>query len=193
MKAIAINGSPRPGGNTEILLERALDRLRAGGIECEQVRVGGKNIRGCIACGWCHEHKNGKCAIQDDCFQETFDKMKNADIIITGSPVYFGSATPELMALLDRAGYVGRPIGTFTRKIGGPVTVARRAGQNFTYAQLMFWFMINDFIMPGSSYWNVAFGRLKKEVLEDEEGLETVDRFGDNLLYLAQKLGPDRL
>ncbi len=67
--------------------------------------------------------------------------------------------------------------------------VARRAGQNFTFALLLFWYMINDMVVPGSSYWNVAFGRQAGEVADDREGLATIDRFGDNLAWLAGKLG----
>ena len=109
---------------------------------------------------------------------------------MVGSPVYFGSATPPLMALLQRAGYVARANGNLlSRKLGGPVAVARRAGQNFTFAQLLFWFMISDMIVPGSSYWNIAFGRLAGEVQNDAEGLQTVERFGENLAWLAGKIG----
>jgi len=115
--------------------------------------------------------------------------MTEADIIVVGSPVYFGSATPEIMALLDRAGFVSKQSGgLLSRKIGGPIVVARRAGQNFTFAQLLMWFMINGLVVPGSSYWNIAFGRQVGEVENDEEGLATVDRFAEKLAWLAEKL-----
>lgn len=188
MKALAINGSPRSGGNTEILLRHCLDKLADGGIETELVQIGGVCIRGCTACGLCRERKDGTCAIKTDEFHDYFNKMKEADIIIVGSPVYFGSATPELMALLDRAGYVGRPMGYFDRKIGGPLAVARRAGHNFTYAQLMYWFMLNNMIVPGSSYWNVGLARERGEIENDEEALKTIDGFAANLLWLSEKL-----
>lgn len=188
MKVLAINGSPRKGGNTEILLNRALTVLKEDGIEGEIIQVGGTPMRGCMACGHCHKVMDGTCAIKDDNFHEILLKMKEADIIIVGSPVYFGSATPELMALLDRAGYVGRSLGYFTRKVGGPITMARRAGQNFTYAQLMYWFMINEFIVPGSSYWNIGFGKEKGDVQSDTEANTTIERFAENLAWLAGKL-----
>jgi multimeric flavodoxin WrbA len=66
--------------------------------------------------------------------------------------------------------------------------VARRAGQNFTYGQLVYWFIINEMIVPGSSYWNVAFGAARGEVSEDCEGLQTVSRFAENLAWLAGKV-----
>ncbi len=187
IKALLINGSPRPQGNTYIMLETCAEVLQAANIETEIMQVGGRNIKGCTACGYCRKHQDGKCSISDD-FTECFAKIREADIVVTGSPVYFGSATPETMAFLDRAGYVGRPLGYFSRKIGGPLSVARRAGQNFTYAQLMYWYMINEFIVPGSSYWNVGFGREIGDVNSDEEGIKTVRRFAENLVWLSEKL-----
>lgn len=188
--ALAISGSPRHNGNTETLLRRCLDRLAGQGVRGELVSLAGLNIRGCEACGGCGEARDGSCpGLGDDDFTAVFEKMVRADIIVVGSPTYFGSATPVLMALLDRAGYVSRSNGhLFSRKIGGPIAVARRAGHNFTYAQLMFWYTINDMIVPGSTYWPVALAREPGSVLKDEEALETVDRFADNLAWLSQKL-----
>ncbi|OQC06732.1 MAG: 2-amino-4-deoxychorismate dehydrogenase [Candidatus Hydrogenedentes bacterium ADurb.Bin101] len=189
MYAIAINGSARPNGNTATLLRACLEVLEEGGISGELVQLAENPIRPCKACGTCFSRKDNTCIIAEDAFQQVYDKMRAADIILLGSPVYFGSATADLMALLDRAGYVGRANGNvFARKLGGPVVVARRAGQNFTLAQLLFWFMIMDMIVPGSSYWNIGFGRLQGEVSEDNEGIETVRHFAQNLVWLANKL-----
>jgi multimeric flavodoxin WrbA len=189
MKAIAINGSARPAGNTEILLKTCLATLAEEGIEGELIRLSEKTVVPCTACTKCFKNRDRKCIITEDDFHEVFNKMIAADIIIVGSPVYYGSATANVTALLDRAGYVSRANGNlFTRKLGGPVVVARRAGQNFTYAQLMFWFMINDMVVPGSTYWNIGFGREKGEVNEDKEAVETVIRFAQNLAWLAKKI-----
>jgi len=190
-QALAISGSPRRNGNTETLLRRCLDRLAGQGIRGELLSLAGLNLRGCTACGACGESRDGTCSgLSGDDFAPLFEKMLRADILIVGSPVYFGSATPELMALLDRAGYVAKANGNlFSRKIGGPLAVARRAGHNFTYAQLLFWYMINDMVVPGSSYWNVALAREPGAVAEDTEALETIDRFADNLAWLSGKLG----
>ncbi|HOD46034.1 MAG TPA: flavodoxin family protein [Opitutaceae bacterium] len=188
--ALAISGSPRLNGNTEQLLRRCLDRLATQGIPGELITLAGKTIHGCGACGGCRESKDSTCPGQSgDDFEAIFQAMLRADIIVVGSPVYFGSATPEMMALLDRAGYVAGSNGKlFSRKIGGPIAVARRAGHNFTYAQLLMWYMINDMVVPGSTYWNVALAREPGAVAQDAEGLATVDRFADNLAWLAKRL-----
>ncbi|MCL5103528.1 MAG: flavodoxin family protein [Armatimonadetes bacterium] len=189
MKAIGICGSPRSEGNTEILIKRCLGRMEQAGIETQFIPLRDKEIKPCIACGVCGERQDGTCVQKDDDFQGVLDAIRESDVIVVGSPVYFGSATAQITALLDRAGYVSRVNGNFlSRKIGGPIVVARRAGQNFTFAQLLFWFMINDMIVPGSTYWNIAFGRTPGEVENDTEGLVTVDRFADNLAWLAGKL-----
>ena len=90
--------------------------------------------------------------------------------------------------MLDRAGFVSRANGNlFSRKLGGPVAVARRAGQNFTYAQLMYWYMLADMIVPGSTYWNVGFGLAPGDIESDTEAFETIERFAENLAWLAKK------
>ena len=192
LSAVAISGSPRVNGNTDTLLHRCLDRLAAQGITSEFITLAGKLIRGCNACGACLETRDATCpGITEDDYQPIFEKMMRADIIVVGSPVYFGSAAPELIALLDRAGYVSRSSGNLlSRKLGGPIAVARRAGHNFTYAQLLMWYMINDMVVPGSSYWNVALAREAGAVNNDHEALATVDRFADNLVWLARSLKP---
>ena len=186
MKILAISGSPRQGGNTDMILRVALDVLEEKGIETEFISLAGKSILPCTACVACK--KAPRCTLKDD-FDSIFRAMIESDGFIVGSPVYFGSATPELVALLDRAGYVARHNGNlFNRKVGGPIAVARRIGQNFTVAQLLMWYMINGMIVPGSSYWNIAFGREKGEVMQDEEGLRTIRTFAENIAWLLEKI-----
>ncbi len=186
MKVLAVCGSPRNGGNTEAVLRVALDVLESRGIETELVPLAGKRIMPCTACMACRNAP--QCAIDDD-FDPVFRKLVDSDGFIVGSPVYFGSATPETMAFLDRAGYVARHNGNLlARKVGGPVSVARRIGQNFTVAQLLMWYMINGLVVPGSTYWNIAFGREKGEVMADDEGLRTIRNFADNVAWLLEKI-----
>jgi multimeric flavodoxin WrbA len=186
MKVIAITGSPRKNGNTEILAAHSLKAISEEGIDTEIVSLAGKEIRFCNACMACN--KKEECSIKDD-FQPVYEKMKEADGIILASPVYYGSCTALIKAFIERAGYVARfyPL-TLKGKVGGPLVVARRAGHNFTIAQLDLWFNIVGMVVPGSSYWNIAFGREKGEVSQDEEGLKTAWNFGKNVAFVLQKL-----
>jgi multimeric flavodoxin WrbA len=73
-------------------------------------------------------------------------------------------------------------------KVGGPIVVARRAGKTFTFAQLLFFFMSTGVIVPGSVYWNLAFGWERGEVKKDTEGVEEVKTFARRLAWLAKKI-----
>ena len=185
MKAIGIVGSPRKNGNTEILTRHTLKAIEEDGVDTELIRLTGLDIRPCTACMVCR--KEERCPIEDDMFP-LYTRMKEADAIILSSPVYFGAANPLLTALMDRAGYIALRERVFAGKVGGPLVAARRAGHNFTFAQIMFWFHIQGFFMPGSTYWNIAFGREKGEVEGDEEGLRTAWNFGKNVAFLTKKL-----
>lgn len=189
MKAIAVCGSPRANGNTQMILETACDVLKEKGVETELILLHKRLIKPCIACEKCKKLKDRTCSMKDDDFHPVLEKIIEADAFIVGSPVYFGSATSQTTSLLHRTGYVSRANDSFlSGKIGGPVVVARRAGQNFTYAQLLFFFTISEMIVPGSTYWNIAFGRNKGEVMDDEEGIETVRTFAKNIADLLFKI-----
>ncbi|MFC2047699.1 flavodoxin family protein [Chloroflexota bacterium] len=185
MKAIGVVGSPRKGGNTEILTRHTLEAIKEEGLTTELIRLAGRDIRPCNACMVCR--RDEWCPIEDDLFP-LYTKLKKADAIILSSPVYYGSATALLKAFMERTGYIGGPKKTFAGKVGGPLVVARRAGHNFTFAQIMCWFHILGFFMPGSTYWNIAFGRDKGEVSGDKEGLTTAWNFGKNIALLVKKL-----
>jgi multimeric flavodoxin WrbA len=187
MKVIGIVGSPRKNGNTELLTAHTLKAIAEEGLDTELISLSGLDIRGCTACMACS--KEELCSIDDDLFP-IYLKMKEADGIILASPVYYGSATALIKGLIERTGYISRYNGEpFKGKVGGPLVVARRAGHNFTIAQLTFWFQILGLVVPGSTYWNVAFGREKGEVSNDEEGMKTAWTFGKNMAFVVKKLG----
>jgi multimeric flavodoxin WrbA len=95
------------------------------------------------------------------------------------------------MCALQRIGYVARNNDNFLAgKVGGPVAVARRAGQTLTLQEMLMFFLINDMIVPGSSYWNLVYGRLPGEALNDEEGIATIRHFAANVAELIKKLHP---
>ncbi|MCS7119720.1 MAG: flavodoxin family protein [Nitrososphaerota archaeon] len=183
---VGIVGSPRIGGNTEIFVSEALKAAQAEGAETELLRLCDKEIRPCDGCFSCR--RTGECQIKDD-FQQVFEKMVKADGIILASPVYVGSSTPQIKALIDRAALVSGAKGRILEnKVGGAMVVARRAGHNFTFAELLFFFLHQGMIVPGSTYWNIAFGREKGDVLKDEEGLRTAANFGKKIVWLIKKI-----
>jgi multimeric flavodoxin WrbA len=189
VKVVAFNGSSRKNGNTALLIRRVLSVLEAEGIETELIQLAGKHIRGCNACRTCFSTKNNRCIIKDDNVNAYIQKMVKADGIILGSPVYFSMMSPELKALIDRAGYVALANDhIFKRKVGAAVVAVRRAGAIPTFDAINHFFLISQMIIPASSYWNVGVGRKKGDVENDEEGMQTMETLGKNMAWLIKKL-----
>jgi multimeric flavodoxin WrbA len=189
MKVVAFNGSSRKDGNTAILINYVLNELEHEGITTEMIQLAGKSIRGCTACRTCFEKKNQQCVIENDIVNDCIAKMIAADGIILGSPVYFSDLTSEMKALIDRAGFVGRANGDlYKRKVGAAVVAVRRAGAIHTFDSINHFFLINQVIIPGSSYWNIGIGREKGEVEKDAEGVQTMKTLGQNMAWLLKKI-----
>jgi len=189
MKVVAFNGSPIKDGNTAALIRYVLAELEKERIDTETVHIGGKSIHGCNACMKCFENKDQKCVIDSDIINNCIEKVIEADGIILASPTYFADLTPELKALIDRAGFVaGANDGLFKRKVGAAVVAVRRAGSIHVFDSINHLFTITQMIIPGSSYWNIGLGRAEGEVEKDEEGIRTMQTLGQNMAWLLKKL-----
>ncbi|MFO8235530.1 MAG: flavodoxin family protein [Bacteroidales bacterium] len=189
MKTLLFNGSPRENGNTAYLLNYMKEIFENYGAKTEFIQLGGQILRGCTGCRTCKETQNEKCVYDDDPINDYIQKMKHADAIIIGSPVYFSQMTTETKALIDRCGYTISGNGKFlSRKIGAGFAIARRAGMMPAFHSINDFFFINDMIVPGSSYWNVAVAKEKEEIANDTEGLQIATRLAENILWLHSKI-----
>jgi len=160
--------------------------IREQGVEAEVISFSEMKIESCTACGKCSESK--QCSL-DDGLNDIIEKLRASQGFIVGSPVYFGTARGDVMAALQRIGQVSKKSDQFlSGMVGGPVAVARRGGHTFTLQEMLMFFLINDMIVPGSTYWNMAFGRLPGEVWQDKEGIETARHFALNVAKLVKKL-----
>lgn len=189
MKILAINGSPRKNGNTALLIHEMFKIFEAEGFQTELVQLGNKPVHGCTACAKCKEEQDGRCHIKNDHLNLCIGKMLEADGIIIGSPVYFADVTTEIKALIDVAGYATRAGGhLLKRKVGAGVIAVRRGGALHAFETINNFFLINQMIVPGSSYWNFAIGRNPGDVLNDDEGMQTVRTLADNMIWLLNQL-----
>ena len=187
MKILAINGSPRKDGNTAHMLNTVLGICAKAGFETEIYHAGGRTVRGCAACGGCRTHK-GKCAI-DDWMNDLYSKMKEADAILLGSPTYFADLTPEIKAVIDRCGYISRNDNAMlSRKVGAAVCAVRRAGSIHVLDSIQHFFLINNMIVPGSTYWNMSLSREIGEYEQDTEGINTMKQLGENIVWLLERI-----
>lgn len=191
MKVVAFNGSSRKDGNTAILLNFVLDELKNEGIGAELIQLAGEHLSGCIACYKCAENKNQRCAFVDDRANEYIAKMQQAQGILLGSPTYISDMTANMKALIERSTIVSkRNGGMFKRKVGAAIVAARRAGSTHVLSSINFFFLTNEMIIPGSSYWNMGIGRNPGEVKNDAEGIQTMKILGQNMAWLLKRIYP---
>ncbi|MEW6441793.1 MAG: flavodoxin family protein [bacterium] len=190
MQVVAFNGSPRKQGNTLHALQAVMLPLQKAGIGTELVQLGGEPISGCKACYACAKAKDGHChGGRDDMLNDCIDRMRQAQGILLGSPTYFSNVSSEIKALIDRAGLVAKVnADMFKRKVGAAVVVARRAGATHVFSSINYFFLINQMVVPGSRYWNLAIGREPGEIQKDEEGQATLTTLGENMAWLLKKL-----
>ena len=188
MKVFAVNSSPRHDGNTTHMIETVLKVCEEAGLETELFQAGGREVKGCLACGGCAKRHPGECATKD-WVNEVYKKMTEADAIILGSPTYFSDLTPEMKAIIDRCGYINRCGGNpLSRKIGAAVSAVRRAGGIHTLDSIQHFFGISDMYTVGSSYWNMSLARGKGDYEKDEEGVAIMRRLGENIVWLLEKI-----
>lgn len=189
MKVIAFNGSARKNSNTATVINYVLDELENEGIKTELFQMAGKKIHGCKGCYQCYINQDKRCIMDDDIVNECIEKMVDAEGIVLGSPVYVADVSPEMKALIDRACMVTKANGgMLRRKVGAGVVAVRRAGSVRTMDSINHLFFIAEMIVPGSSYWNMAFGLEKGDVEKDEEGVRTMKDLGVNMAWLLKKL-----
>lgn len=183
MKVLIINGSPRVNGNTSVAVREMEKTFAEEGVKTEVVQVGNKDIRGCIACGYCGE--NGKCVF-NDIVNELAPKFEEADGLVVASPVYYASANATLIACLTRLFYSTH--FDKSMKVGASVVCARRGGCSATFDELNKFFTISNMPIASSQYWNSIHGREQGQAEMDEEGKQTMRVLARNMSFLMKSI-----
>lgn len=181
MKVIAINGSPRPKGNTYHALKTVCDELENEGIQTKIIQVGNMKIDGCISCNRC---KNGYCVHNDDILKNMIDEIYEADGVLLGSPVYYSGISGTMKSFLDRLFYASR--GRMRHKVAASIAVPRRSGGMPAFDQMNYYFLISEMLVVSSYYWNVIHGGSPGEVLEDLEGMSVLKNLARNMSWVIK-------
>lgn len=186
MKVVAINGSPRKNGNTAAALRIMGEELEKDGITTEIIDVGGEAIRGCMGCGYCKTSENNQCVFKEDLVNATAQKMREADGLILGAPTYYGGIPGTMKCFLDRAFYSSASY--FQYKAATAVAVVRRTGGIEVLHQLKNFLELVRTVTPPSQYWMVGYGMQKGELLQDEEGVQTIRHNARSLAWVLKML-----
>ena len=162
MKILGISGSSRPGGNTDILLEIALEKARKEGGETSKAILRDLNVKPCDGCNSCFS--KGECIINDD-MQQVYDKIRWADGIIWASPVYYWSMSGLTKMALDRTYALNFPSLQQAGKIGGLIFVAGIRGCISAASPFHMYFNYNH-MFAAEFTWGYAGA--KGDILKDE-------------------------
>ena len=186
MKVLLINGSPRANGHTARALKEVADTLAAESVDTEIAWIGNKPVRGCVACYQCKTKNLGKCVFGDDAANGIIEKLKEADGIVVGSPVYYGQPAGAFLALWQRICFAGTEF--VKAKPAASVAVCRRGGSTAAYQCMNMPFEMLSCPVVTSQYWNVTFGRDEGECERDTEGMQTMRTLGRNMAWLLKNL-----
>lgn len=178
--------SPNKEGCTYTALREIEKVLKAEKIDAEIFHIGTEPIRGCIACKRCRDRVPARCVF-DDIVNLTIEKVKRADGIIIGSPVYFSSPNGSLISLLDRVFYASDK-EDLKYKPGAAIVSARRAGTTASLDVLTKYFTINNMPVVPSQYWSMVHGNTPEDVQRDKEGLQIMRTLGKNMAWLLKSL-----
>ncbi|WP_044914763.1 flavodoxin family protein [Butyrivibrio sp. WCE2006] len=182
-KVLILNGSPKANGCTATALDEMIKIFHEEGVETEIIQVGNKDIRGCVACGYCS--KNGKCVV-DDLVNEVAKKFEEADGLVVGSPVYYASPNGTILSFMDRLFYST----SFSKnlKVGAAVVSCRRGGNTAAFDALNKYFTISGMPLATSTYWNQVHGFTAEDVKKDLEGLQTMRNLARNMTFMMKAI-----
>ena len=172
MKVLMLNGSPRKDGCTYTALGQIAEALKENGIESEIFQAGDPAL------------ENVKAAAE---------KMKEADALIVGSPVYWASPSGQIVEFMDKfCSIAGKDM---LLKPAAAIASARRAGTTATLDVLLKYFSLHQMPIVSSNYWNMVHGTTPEEVRQDKEGMQVMRILGNNMAYflhckdMALKMG----
>ena len=181
MKVMLVNGSSRRNGCTGTALRYIADTLAQHGIETETVWIGNAPLPDCTACGKCREL--GHCVF-GDIADEVGRRAAEFDGFIFGCPVYYAHPSARLLAVMDRAFYSNG--NNFAFKPAAAISSARRNGQVATMDVINKHFSISQMPIVSSNYWNHIFAAEPEEVVQDEEGVQTMINLATNMAWLLK-------
>ena len=188
-KVLLVNGSPRNDGNTFCCLKEIETQLQKHGMESEIIQIGRKPVRMCINCGGCHQNNGAGCVFDDDLCAVITEKMRDADALIVGTPVYYGQPNGGILSLMQRLFFSAGHL--VQNKPAAALAVCRRGGATATLQTMNMMFEMMNMPVVTSQYWNIAYGAGKREVKLDKEGMQTMRTLADNMAFLLKKIHAD--
>jgi len=190
VRIVGLSGSPRVGGNTDLILQEALAAAKAEGADVNLIRVSDYRLLPCSGCMSCFSTK--KCVNEDD-GESLYQEIVKADGIIMGSPSYFQGVTAQMKIFIDRIGFLALARGRkdFAEKVGGVIAVARRSGVSNTCGQMITFLTAVGITIPSGGR-AFSIGREKGDVAKDQEGIDSARHLGKMIVQTKVALDNSR-
>ncbi len=178
LKVLGICGSPRPNGNTEILLDAALGEFDGTLFKTEKLQLYRCEMKPCSSCGSCLG--NGKCCIEDDVSSVILPKLIGSDVIVIASPVYFNNVSAQVKILMDRTWCIR---GKLRDKIGGGIVVGRGYGLESALTAIHAFMLKHEMILGHRGVSGTAYE--KGDIARDDKATGDAKRFAKRLSALC--------
>ena len=181
MKVLGIVCSPRKGGNTEIMMEAALDGARGCGAETELWTTSGKELKPCDGCYSCFDKGNG-CHIKDD-MQELYTRIIESEGLIFGSPAYFMSVTAQAKIVMDRLFSLYNQYA-LVNKVAGVLCVAGSDGHHAVRTQFQSFILLSHMFPADHTF---GFGYNKGDIRKDSFAMKSSEELGKQVVSLIKQ------
>lgn len=185
LKVLGLSGTPRKDGNSDQLLQYALQPFHDAGAELQLIRLSELSVQPCRACEVCQQGR--PCVIDDD-MHRIYAGFRWCDALLVASPVYYRNINAHLMAVLERH-YAILPEKALTGKVGGAIAVGRGAGQAKTLSALYTWMLSCGIIcVPGELNGVTATASMPRDIMEQPDKLQQAVLLGQNVLHVTKQL-----
>lgn len=189
MKIIALNGSPRPIGNTSNILNDVQDMFEREGVEMEIIHLYEYSFVNCNVCMTCEIRGDGRCIDEDDGLNDILDRLRQADGVLMAAPTYMNACPSVMQTFMERAALVfGKGDQGLAGKVGGAIAVCGHDGASLVYNQMVDFMLANRMLVSGS-YPMPIIRALNSPAYEDDvQGMKGVRSLVEGMVSALMRL-----
>ena len=189
MKIIALNGSPRPIGNTSNILNDVQDMFEREGVEMEIIHLYEYSFVNCNVCMTCEIRGDGRCIDEDDGLNDILDRLRQADGVLMAAPTYMNACPSVMQTFMERAALVfGKGDQGLAGKVGGAIAVCGHDGASLVYNQMVDFMLANRMLVSGSYPMPIIRALNSPAYEDDTQGMKGVRSLVEGMVSALMRL-----
>ena len=189
MKIIALNGSPRPIGNTSNILNDVQDMFEREGVEMEIIHLYEYSFVNCNVCMTCEIRGDGRCIDEDDGLNDILDRLRQADGVLMAAPTYMNACPSVMQTFMERAALVfGKGDHGLAGKVGGAIAVCGHDGASLVYNQMVDFMLANRMLVSGSYPMPIIRALNSPAYEDDTQGMKGVRSLVEGMVSALMRL-----